>query len=104
MTGVAFLYWLKRFYVEVKRKGHLGLEAAKFAAEYDIILYCLLPNATHLMQPCDVGVMGPVKTIYNQEVRKFQMEGEANCYLTKHYFPKVRRKKLCKIISHVLHM
>ena len=40
---------------------HLSLEAAEFCAVNGIILYCLLPNATHLLQPADVGVFSSMK-------------------------------------------
>ena len=33
---------------------HLSLEAAEYCNSNDIVLYCLFPNATHVLQPCDV--------------------------------------------------
>ena len=33
---------------------HMSREAANYWANHGIILYCLLANATHILQPCDV--------------------------------------------------
>lgn len=35
-------------------KSHLSLELSELCAQYQIILYCLFPNSTHITQPCDV--------------------------------------------------
>ncbi len=32
----------------------------KFAAANDIIVICLPSHTTHVLQPCDVGVFGPL--------------------------------------------
>lgn len=40
---------------------HYTPEAIKVAAENDIILFCLPPNATHMAQPLDVSFFGPLK-------------------------------------------
>ena len=31
-------------------------------------LYCLYPNATHIMQPCDVGIFRPLKKCWQKQV------------------------------------
>lgn len=53
---------------------HMSLSAAEFCAQNGIILYCLLPNATHLLQACDVGLFSPMKSAYQSSMRKWQME------------------------------
>ena len=40
---------------------HYRLEAIKFAAENEIILFCLPPHTTHVAQPLDVSFFGPLK-------------------------------------------
>ena len=40
---------------------HIDLEAVKLCVENDIRFVLLPPNATHLLQPCDVSVFGPLK-------------------------------------------
>ena len=40
---------------------HISLELHNFCVTNKIILYCLYPNATHILQPCDVGIFRPLK-------------------------------------------
>ena len=54
-------------------KVHLSIEASEFCANNNIILYTLYPNATHLIQPLDLTVMGSVKAIYKEEMRRWLM-------------------------------
>ena len=53
---------------------HMTLQAAEFCKEIDIILYCLLPNATHILQPCDVGLFSSMKKAWSSAVKKWQMD------------------------------
>ncbi|XP_033760780.1 jerky protein homolog-like [Pecten maximus] len=53
---------------------HMTAEAARFCADNKIILYCLLPNATHVMQACDVGFFSPMKSAWRGNVKRWQME------------------------------
>lgn len=41
---------------------HMSLQLSLFCREHGIILIALLPNATHLLQPMDVGVFKSLKT------------------------------------------
>ena len=40
---------------------HINLETAKYAKKEEILLYCLPPHTTHVLQPCDVGFFRPMK-------------------------------------------
>ena len=40
---------------------HFSLEAIKFAAENEFILFCLPPHTTHVAQPLDVSFFAPLK-------------------------------------------
>ncbi|KAH3702007.1 hypothetical protein DPMN_077006 [Dreissena polymorpha] len=40
---------------------HMALEAVEFYEQNRIILYCLLPNATHILQAADLGLFSPMK-------------------------------------------
>lgn len=54
---------------------HESLELMKFCFENNIIL-CRLPSHTsHKLQPCDVGVFGPLKAAYRDQVEKLYRGG-----------------------------
>ena len=67
---------------------HIGEDSAVFCRENNIILYCLLANATHLIQPMDVGFFSPLKDMFAESVLEWQRNhlGEA---LTKTEFHEV---------------
>ena len=41
-----------------------------FAHKHDILVLCLPSHTTHALQPCDVGVFGPLATAWKAEVAK----------------------------------
>ncbi len=43
----------------------------ELAAKHEVVLFCLPPNTTHLLQPLDKGVFGPLKTYWGQECQAF---------------------------------
>ena len=54
---------------------HKSLELMKFCYENRIIL-CRLPSHTsHKLQPCDVGVFGPLKSAYREQVERLYRGG-----------------------------
>lgn len=53
---------------------HMSRAAAQFCSENGIILYCLLPNVTHILQPCDVGFFAPMKAAWKRCVKSWQFE------------------------------
>jgi len=64
---------------------HESLELLQFCFEHNIIL-CRLPSHTsHKLQPCDVGVFGPLKMAYREQVEQLY-RGGANT-ITKAHFP-----------------
>lgn len=65
---------------------HMSLPAAEYCCENKVVLYCLLPNATHILQACDVGLFSPMKSAWHRTVKEWQMAhiGET---LTKKQFP-----------------
>ena len=82
---VAFLHEFSNF-VDSKKIGkpallfvdghstHMSRSAAQFCADNGIILYCLLPNATHILQPCDVGLFSPMKASWKRHMKIWQIE------------------------------
>jgi hypothetical protein len=55
---------------------HLTTDALRFCIEKKIILLCLPPHATHMLQPLDVGVFGPVGVAYKDAIRQLMEFGE----------------------------
>jgi hypothetical protein len=53
---------------------HVDMSAFEGAKAKGIEIYRIVPNATHLMQPLDKGVFGPLKTRWHQVVRKHTRE------------------------------
>ena len=50
---------------------HLDPETFQLAQKNVICLYALLKNATHFVQPTDVGLFGPLKKSWYKSVREF---------------------------------
>lgn len=53
---------------------HLSLALSSFCRENQIILVCLPPNATHIMQPLDVAFFHPLKQKWKGFARKWMYE------------------------------
>ncbi|KAJ8883067.1 hypothetical protein PR048_014906 [Dryococelus australis] len=52
-----------------RHKSHLSLEFSKFCDQKEILLYCLPPNAAHIMQPYDVCIFSPLKVNWRKFVQ-----------------------------------
>lgn len=63
---------------------HISLEAAIFCKEHGVVLYCLLPYGTHVLQPCDVGLFGPMKASWKKEVKLWHIENFGQSFTKKH--------------------
>ena len=50
---------------------HLSIEASEFCDANGIYLYTLYPNATHIIQPLDLVLMGSLKKNYCEEMKKW---------------------------------
>lgn len=75
---------------------HESLELMKFCYQNNIIL-CRLPSHTsHKLQPCDVGVFGPLKIAYREEVERLY-RGGSNMIGKQHFtllYDRARRKAM----------
>ncbi len=49
---------------------HITTAAIQYCIDYKIILLCLPPHITHLLQPLDVGVFSPLATAYKSHVQR----------------------------------
>ncbi|XP_044754185.1 uncharacterized protein LOC123320469 [Coccinella septempunctata] len=61
------------FYVD-GHKSHLTMHLSNFCSDNGIILISLFPNATHMLQPMDVGVFHPLKNGWKNAVARFRVE------------------------------
>jgi hypothetical protein len=54
---------------------HESLEVMQFGHENNIILYRLPSHTSHKLQPCDIGVFGPLKTAHREHVEELYRRG-----------------------------
>lgn len=73
--GNIFLPWLQKHQIKLPilllldgHKSHIGMDLYNLCTQNGIILYCLLPNATHILQPCDVSVFKSIKVHWKKIV------------------------------------
>ncbi|KAF8585442.1 hypothetical protein K439DRAFT_1241724, partial [Ramaria rubella] len=38
--------------------------------QHKVLLYCLLPHTMHKLQPLDVGVFGPLQTVWSKHMQQ----------------------------------
>ena len=86
MTSEAFFSWFSNlFFAEIRNKvqfpilvfldghsSHVGLAMSEFCRKNNIILYCFPPHASHIIQPLDICVYGPLKKIWNKAITNFK--------------------------------
>ena len=65
---------------------HSSLELITRARSLGIHLFCLPPNTTHLLQPLDIGVFGPVKQCWRKILKQYKIKTRAT-NVTKEHFP-----------------
>ncbi|XP_065837914.1 uncharacterized protein [Oscarella lobularis] len=53
---------------------HFTLPVNKRAVEEEVVVFCLLPHTTHLLQPLDRGCFGCLKVYWSEECQKFTTE------------------------------
>ncbi|XP_072401163.1 uncharacterized protein [Diabrotica undecimpunctata] len=65
-------------------KSHYNLELYEFCIKHRIILYCLYPNSTHILQPCDVSIFRPLKVEWKSVCRLHKQKSSTP--ITRHNF------------------
>jgi len=75
----SFRFWVKNIFIKnippVRpilllfdgHGSHIDFQTSKICKENEIELLCLPPHTSHLIQPLDVGVFGPMKQAYRRE-------------------------------------
>ena len=61
-------------------KCHISLPISELCDDNNIILYMLLPNATHLIQPLNLSLMGSIKTNYWECMCKWLQDNPGGVY------------------------
>ena len=67
---------------------HISLELIRLAKENKVLLFCLPPNCTHIVQPLDVGVFAPVKKVWRHLLKQWKLESRAQ-NVSKEVFPRL---------------
>ena len=121
MKGETFLYYLNEFKRYLVGKGllnikdnnqkiilfvdghssHLSYGASKYCEESGIVLYCLYPNATHVQQPADVGIMNSLQGYWAREVQVYRMS-HTGAAITSEKFPAMAMKAIIQITAPVM--
>ncbi|KAK3748521.1 hypothetical protein RRG08_008682 [Elysia crispata] len=83
ITQNLFYEWLKQVFVpqtaHVKKPllllvdghiSHQSVQASKLCDENNIVLYCLPPHSSHILQPLDVGVFKTMKSEWKKAVKR----------------------------------
>ena len=73
---------------------HVDHEVFMKAKSLGIELYRIVPNATHLMQPLDKGVFGPLKTKWHMMARKYTRENPGKCIGKENFAEKLKEAYL----------
>ena len=55
---------------------HFSIELSEFCSKNGINLVALFPNATHILQPLDVAVFGPMKAKWKSFCRQWRIDHE----------------------------
>lgn len=69
-------------------RSHLTLELSRFCRENNLILIALYPNSTHILQPLDVAVFGPLKKMWQKTVRQWRIDNDGK-EITKADVPRI---------------
>lgn len=61
-------------------KSHINMDLYHFCIQKRIILYCLLLNATRILQPCDVSVFKSLKGHWKKTILKHILQLQKNTF------------------------
>ena len=75
----------------------LTLGLVEEARDKGIVLYTFPPHTTHLLQPLDVGVFGPLKLVWSQILKEFKLETMA-AKVDKRIFPSLVAKMWPRVL------
>ena len=70
---------------------HISIEIIRQAQANRVVLMCLPPNITHLLQPLDVGVFAPLKNTWQAVLKRYKLETRGE-HASKEAFPSLITK------------
>jgi hypothetical protein len=76
-------------------KAHISLTLTDWAKENNIILFVLPPHSSHLTQPLDVGIFGPMKRHFYSEC-KLYMHANPGRYISRYEVAKLTARPYAK--------
>ena len=106
MDGANFLSWFTKLFLPAVpyltetapvllfldgHHSHISLELIRRARGNNILLLCLPPNTTHLLQPLDVGVFAPMKSAWRAILKRYKLETKGQ-QVGKEVFPSLIAK------------
>ena len=53
---------------------HINIEVSKFCSQNGILLYCLPPHLSHILQPLDVGFCSSLKKSWQKAVSEYHLK------------------------------
>lgn len=77
----------KKLMVGDNLASHISLEVIDLCREHEIEFVCLPPNSTDKLQPLDVGVFGPLKRKWKEQVKRYKDQDPKANLLVKTIFP-----------------
>ncbi len=107
----SFADWFKKVFLPVARRlpgkkvlvgdnlsSHISVEVIDLCGQHDIEFVCLPPNATHLMQPLDVGLFAPMKQAWRNQLQQYSAKDPTAKLLQKSEFPRML-KELISVLN-----
>lgn len=70
---------------------HISLKVVTSARQNNVVIFCLPPHTTHLLQPLDVSVFRTVKRVWKSILKEYKTE-ICQAVVTKKAFPSLLRK------------
>ena len=78
-------------------KSHVSLQFIKYCKAYKIVPLCLPPHSTHILQPLDVSIFGPLARAYKKQLYNTALYGALA--ITKQEFLEIYQAAYSEAIS-----
>ena len=90
----------RRLLIVDGHNSHFSTDFLKYCSRNHIELFCLPPHTTHILQPLDVALFGPLQSYYGQRIQDhLHLTGEA---ITKRNFLPYVSRLTSRLILHFM--